>query len=132
VIYLDSNIVIYLIEEPPDFGARATARMAPVRDTGERLAVTDLTRLECRVRPLASSDLGLLAHYDAFFRAPEVHVVPITSEVWDRATTIRAQFGHKVADAVHLAAAVQAGCGLFLTNDGSLDGFPGIPVEVLA
>ena len=32
---------------------------------------------------------------------------------------------------VHLAAAVDYGCGLFLTNDARLTAFPGIPIEIL-
>ncbi len=36
-----------------------------------------------------------------------------------------------LADALQLAAAVEGGCGLFLTNDRRLSGFPDIPVEVL-
>ncbi len=40
--------------------------------------------------------------------------------------------GHDLAaDALHLVAAVEDGCGLLLTNDHRLSGFPDIPVEVL-
>jgi predicted nucleic acid-binding protein len=48
-IYLDSNIVIYLIEQPANFGPRAAARIAAAVAAGDTMVVSDLTRLECRV-----------------------------------------------------------------------------------
>jgi predicted nucleic acid-binding protein len=58
-------------------------------------------------------------------------VVTLSREVMDRATAIRAQYGLKTPDAIHLAAAVAAGCDVFLTNDHRLDRFPGITIEVV-
>ena len=36
-----------------------------------------------------------------------------------------------LADALHLAAAIEFGCDVFLTNDNQLDDFPDIAIEVL-
>jgi predicted nucleic acid-binding protein len=36
-----------------------------------------------------------------------------------------------LADALHLAAAIEAGCDVFLTNDNQLATFPDITIEVL-
>jgi hypothetical protein len=36
-----------------------------------------------------------------------------------------------LADSLHLAAAVEAGCDRFLTNDTRLSAFTALPVEVL-
>jgi predicted nucleic acid-binding protein len=131
LIYLDTNIVIYAVENPPVFGGRATARLAAARANGDGLMVSDLNRLECRSRPLATGDLALLGGYDAFFAAPDVRVVTLTTAVCDRATLIRAHHRYRVPDALHLAAAVESGCGLFLTNDLRLSHFPDLTVEVL-
>jgi predicted nucleic acid-binding protein len=38
----------------------------------------------------------------------------------------------KVPDCLHLAAAIEHGCGLFLTNDADLTKCPQIPVEILS
>jgi len=51
--------------------------------------------------------------------------------VFDRATVIRATNNFKLADSLHLAAAVEAGCDRFLTNDNRLSVFTDIAVEVL-
>jgi predicted nucleic acid-binding protein len=49
----------------------------------------------------------------------------------DRAAEIRAQYGFKTPDAIHLAAAVVSGGDAFLTNDHRLDRFADIAVETL-
>lgn len=36
-----------------------------------------------------------------------------------------------LADALHLAAAIESGCDVFLTNDHQLANFPNITIEVL-
>jgi predicted nucleic acid-binding protein len=36
-----------------------------------------------------------------------------------------------LADALHLAAAIESGCDVFLTNDNQLASFPDITIEVL-
>lgn len=66
--YLDSNIVIYLVEQPAGFGRRASARVSALVAAGEPLVVSDLTRLECRIGPIGTGDLATLSQYDEFFR----------------------------------------------------------------
>jgi predicted nucleic acid-binding protein len=131
LVYLDSNIVIYLIEQPAQFGPRASARIAKLAAAGDRLVVSDLTRLECRGNAVASGDQATLAQYDAFFSQAVERVMPLTTAVVDRATIIRGQYRFKTPDAVHLAAAVEAGCQVFLTNDFRLSAFPDLTVEPL-
>ncbi len=130
-IFLDSNIAIYLIEQPADWSERASARVEPILETGDAMIVSDLVRMECRVRPLADNDLQGLADFDDFFASGKVQVVPITAAVCDRAAAIRATHRFRPMDALHLAAAVEHGCHRFLTNDDRLRRFPGITIEVL-
>jgi predicted nucleic acid-binding protein len=131
MIYLDSNIVIYAVEQPPPFGPKAMARLGAARASGDRFTVGDSTRLECRCQPLRRKDAGLLRLFDIFFAAPDMRVVPLPTAVFDRATTIRADFKYRLPDALHLAAAVESACDVFLTNDARLAGFKDISVEVL-
>jgi predicted nucleic acid-binding protein len=129
--FLDTNIVIYAVEAPPGFGPRAAAFLASSQAAGDRFGVTDLVRLECRVHPMAAGDAARLAAYDLFFGAANVVRLPFPAAVFDRATAVRAKFKFKTIDALHLAAAVENGCGLFLTNDSRLNAFTDVPVAVL-
>jgi uncharacterized protein len=131
LIYLDSVIVIYAVEGAPAFQARARARIADMRAAGDRAVASDLTWLECRVKPLRLGDAALLADFDNFLAAPDVLRVALPTPVFERATVIRAQHNFKLGDALHLAAAVESGCHIFLTYDLRLSRFPDITVEVL-
>jgi predicted nucleic acid-binding protein len=130
-IYCDGVILIYFFEGTPAFKARAMARLTAMWAAGDILAVSDLVRLECRMQPIRLGNAVQLAEYDGLFVQPNVECVPLTTAVYDRATVIRAAHNFKLADCLHLAAAVQAGCDCFLTNDHRLAGFPEITVDVL-
>ena len=132
LVYCDSMILIYYLEHAGPFQLRAAGRLAALRSAGDEVVVSDLTRLECRVAPIRVGDTAMLAKYDAFFSLADLRRAPLTTAVYDRATLIRAQHGFRTLDAIHLAAAVEQGCDVFLTNDSRLHGFRGITMEALA
>ena len=131
LVYFDSVICIYAVEGPPSFQGRARSRIAAMAAAGDQAAVSDLTWLECRVKPLRLGDAAALTAMEAFQTAADVVRVPLPTAVYERATRIRASYAYKLGDALHLAAAVEAGCGVFLTNDLRLSAFPDIAVQVL-
>ena len=131
LIYLDTNIVIYLVERSADLSDSAWERLGRLKANGDTLVVSHLVRMEARVGPLARGDAQTVDEYDAFFTDPEVQVVELTRGEFDLATGIRARHRLGTLDALHLAAAVGAGCDVFLTNDSDLARFPDIQVEVL-
>ncbi len=130
-VFLDSNIVIYLIERTPAFGPIAATCIQSLIGQGQRLVVSDLVRMECRVRPLQSSHTITLSAFDNYFCSDDVDVTPITPAVCNRAATIRAKYNYSPMDSLHLAAAVEHGCQRFLTQDLRLSGFPDIAIEAL-
>jgi predicted nucleic acid-binding protein len=131
LVYLDTVICIYAVEGAPPFQARARARLAALRSAGDQPGISDLTWLECRVKPIRLGDAAALADLEAFLTGSDVVRVPMPTAVYERACRIRAIHNYKLADALHLAAAVEGRCGLFLTNDHRLSSFPDIAVEVL-
>jgi uncharacterized protein len=90
MVFLDANPVIYLIEQPANLGSKVTARVSDLLASGERLAVSDLVRMECQVGPLKANDAELLARYATFFSSPDLDVLPGSPAVCDRAARIRA------------------------------------------
>ena len=102
-----------------------------MRAATDRIVVSDLVHLECRVVPVRVGDGRRLALFDQFFAQTDVEKAPLTTAVFDRATDIRARHGFKTFDAINLAAAVEYGCHRFLTNDAKLARFPDIAVEIL-
>lgn len=131
LIYLDTNIVIYVVQQVFPWGPRAGARTNLLRSQGDIGIVSDLVRMECRVLPLAQGNVAALAQFDQFFSSSWVQIVGISAAVCDRAAMIRARYRFRALDALHLAAAVEHGAGTFLTNDSRLSRFPDLTVEIL-
>jgi predicted nucleic acid-binding protein len=129
-IYCDTVILIYYYDLTGSFQTRAISRLRALRAAGDTIAVSDLTRLECRVKPMRNSNTTQLAIFDGFFAQPDIDLVPITTAVFDRATTLRAVYNFKLADALHLAA-IESHCDRFLTNDLRLSACQDIVIEVL-
>jgi predicted nucleic acid-binding protein len=132
IAYVNANIAIYVVEQNPTWGPKATARIQQLRSQGDSLAISDLSRLECMVGPLKKGDMQLLAIYQQFFSQPDVQVLPLLPSVCDRAARIRATYGFPTVDSLHLAAAIEHGCGLFLTLDLRLRRCTDITVEILS
>jgi len=116
-VYLDTCVVIYLIEGPSELHESVAEAIA---GTAASICVSELTRLECRVGPMRDGDDPLLAQYDRFFALTRVARVPMTTEVFETATSLRATHGIRTPDALHLAAAILGGCGELWTNDDRL------------
>src|SRR6185436_15068048 len=103
-LYLDSAPVIYAVEQVPGYVAAVDARLS---DPELVLVASDLTRMECRVKPLREGNSELLRDFEDYFEGTIADLVVLSREVIERATEIRARFGFKVPDAIHLAAAVE-------------------------
>lgn len=131
-VYFDTNCIIYLLERNPTWEALVVSRIASLRAVGDELAVGDLSRAECLVGPFKSGDTGLEARYRAFFADPDVICLPITVAILERAARLLAKhLSIKLPDAIHLATAIEHGCGAFVTGDGRLAACTEIVVEVL-
>jgi predicted nucleic acid-binding protein len=119
-IYFDSCVLIYRIEQREPWAAAVNAGLASLESTGAGLVVSELTRLECRVRPIALGRDDMLSDYDRFFAQPMLAWQALDRPVFERATALRAAHRLKTADALHLSAAIEARCHQLWTNDKRL------------
>ena len=130
--YLDASCIIYLIEGDSELRAAVSLRLESVRGDPEGTLLTSrLSLLECRTKPLREHDAATLATYDAFFGASRLVIVELSSAVVDRATEIRARYGLKTADALHVATAVEAGADVFVTGDEAIKRCSEVAVELV-
>jgi len=118
MIYLDSCVVIPLTEAEDTIRLELRQNIAAYVTQG--IAVSELTRLECRVYPLAHHLDFLLEQYDGFFASPEIKKIDFSLSAWELATRIRAKYALQVPDALHLAVASEANCQVFCTCDKKL------------
>jgi predicted nucleic acid-binding protein len=117
VIYLDSCILIYAVE---DEGERGRAARQALADQGDdEMVVSPLVVMECLTGPLKRGHLALADYYRATLAT--TGRVPLNEEAFVRAAELRALHGLGAADALHLAAAQKAGCTSLWTNDRRLE-----------
>jgi predicted nucleic acid-binding protein len=133
IVYLDTNCIIYLVEQNPVWGPKVVKRLADLRQAGNEISTSDLTRTECLAHPFAAGNAALVADDQTLFSGSQVRMLPLTVAVCERAAQLRAASGFrlKVPDCLHLAAAIEHGCELFLTNDADLATCRQVPVEIL-
>jgi len=117
VIYLDSCILIYAVE---DEGPRGAAARQALADHAESpLMVSQLVVMECITGPLKRVDLALVDYYRSTLASAAR--APFDEDVFLRAAELRARHGLSTPDALHLAAAQKAGCSALWTNDLRLE-----------
>lgn len=116
LIYLDACLLIYLVEAHDSFGAQVRERM---KRAGEaRFAISALVKLECLVAPLKRGDPVLQRGYESIF--PRFENLSLTDPVFVQAAHLRARFGLRTPDALHLACAQHHGCEALWTHDDRL------------
>lgn len=93
--------------------------------------MSQLTRLECRTKPMADGNSMVLGEFDAFFDGNELLIGDVTTDVIDLATRLRAKYRLRTPDVLHVASAVSLNANTFLTGDRQLSRVTEIPVEVI-
>ena len=119
-LYLDANTIIYSVEAVAGFQAGVLRWVQQVEAAAGLLITSRLSLLECRVQPLRQGDHETLARYDELFSGANLVLLDVSSDVIDQATELRARYGFRSADAIHLATAILIGAEVFLTADAGL------------
>ncbi len=117
-VYLDSCLVIYLVEEHQIF---APLLENYIENTPDLIfVVLDLTEMECLVIPFRKNNQRLIEKFYDWFN--QAKVVSLNKEIFHQAAQLRADFSSlKTPDALHLATAIHHNCHEFWTNDNRLD-----------
>jgi predicted nucleic acid-binding protein len=130
-IYLDTAPVVFHVERVAGICDRVRARLRRAIELGDTFVVSDLTRFECRVRPLKNGDGATLAAFERFFAGREIVLEAVPRAAWDQAAEIRARHGLRTPDALHVATAVTLGCELLLTSDERIARCPAVKSELI-
>ncbi|HRP99686.1 MAG TPA: type II toxin-antitoxin system VapC family toxin [Terrimesophilobacter sp.] len=116
MIYLDSCIIIYAIEDHSPRGDTVRQNLESAGDTD--VAISPLVTLECLVGPLRDNNRALHDHYLRALK--QFRQLDLEPQHYLRAAELRAHHGIRTPDALHLAAAQMHGCEQLWTNDNRL------------
>ena len=131
-LYLDTGPLIYYFEENSSyiskmdriFGLIAASPLVTFS------AVHILT--EVMVKPLQTGNDELAQEYREILVNSDAHtLVSITVPIAESAADLRARYNLRTPDALHVAAAISAGCDAMLTNDAQLKRVQELPILVL-
>ena len=104
-IYLDSCIVIYLLENSGLLNALVVQKIKQFSGEGFGIALSDLVEMEGLVRPLRTGNQIQAQVLEKFFRNPFHAWCKIDRESFLLGAEIRAKHRFKLGDSIHLAAA---------------------------
>lgn len=120
LIYWDTMLFVYLIEEDPVHGEIVERLLHKVVERRDTLCTSIFTRGEALVGAYEKNNQIAAQRLRDYLRPPHIDLLPFTAETADHYALIRATNKVSPADAIHLASAAAAGVDLFLTNDRSL------------
>ena len=115
MIYLDACLVIYLAEAHPRWGKTVSGA---IEAADARFSISPLVKCECLVGPMKRGDPVLQRAYTELF--DQFISLPMPEPVYLLAAELRARFGLKTPDALHLACAQHHRCDALWTNDDRL------------
>lgn len=117
LIYLDTCLLIYFTEGDLHFKKKPVAKA--LREAADvPFGISALVKLECLVGPIRRADVVLQRAYSERFGMFETLSMP--EPVYLLAAELRARFGLKTPDALHLACAQHHRCDALWTNDDRL------------
>lgn len=117
LIYLDTSVVIYSVEQVPDYYQILEPLWEKVESGEVRVCSSELIVLETLVLPLRTGNQNLLQAYDQLLLSSSLQLIPIHQEILRNAAQLRGDYNLKTPDAIHLATALRENCNLLLTND---------------
>ncbi len=115
MIALDASLFIYLFEAHPEFGQVTKSIFESVIRGSTRANASELVYLELLSRKNMSAAESVRIVEGLLTLGVELSA--ISSDVLQRAASLRREWGLGAMDSIHVASAIETGCDYFVTND---------------
>ena len=119
-VFLDACAIIYWVEAAEPWYGKFQQQLKKLQRTHKYIdiVISDLSRLECLVKPLRDKQPEIVKLYEAFFNHSNLTIQAITPAVIQQALKIRVEYGLKTPDSIQAACAFESGQPFsFLTAD---------------
>jgi len=117
-VALDTAVFIYFIEEHPFYLPLVEPLFVALDEERLTGVTSTVTLLETLVIPVRAGNLSLAEHYETLLTFSRgLRMLDLDRSLIRLAARVRALEGLKTPDALQVAAALQAGCTTFVTND---------------
>jgi predicted nucleic acid-binding protein len=123
-IYVDANVFILFAENAAGYGEVLRELFRGIDGGAWELVTSELTFAEILVRPLQSQNAILIAAYETILTGrPGFTRLPVDLATLRMSAQLRAEHGHRLADAIHFASALLTGCSFLITEDKRMRSF---------
>jgi predicted nucleic acid-binding protein len=132
-IFIDTAPIIYYIEAHPQFGPLAKEVVSAFQSENLTAYSSVITLAEVLPKPIESGDEKLAGKFAEFLKhGRNLTMIEISEGMAEAAGKLRGRYPFlKTVDAIQLAAALDVGAEVFLTNDVKLKQFKELKVLVL-
>ncbi|MEP7291544.1 MAG: PIN domain-containing protein [Chloroflexota bacterium] len=132
LLSFDTSPLIYFVEQHPIYFDRMKAIMSYIDDQAVSGISSGLTLTEILTFPIRLGKISLVNRYEEILlNTRGFHLAPIDVKTCRTAADLRARHNLKTPDALQVAAALEANCDAFLTNDLGIKRVTEIRVLVL-
>ena len=126
-VALDSNALIYFIEEHPQLGPVVDPVFQMIADGECEAVVSVVSVVEVLVAPLRAGQAALVEQYRELLADTRgVTLIPVTTVVAEQAASIRAAQNLRLPDALIAATAVNERCTHLIANDAKFTRVAGL------
>lgn len=129
---LDTSLFIFYVEHNPRYLSLCDELFDLLEQGGAEAVTSTISLLEVMVQPLALENTALVDEYRSFLTVtPHLSLWNLDPPLAEQAAALRARYQLRTPDSIQLAAAIEFGARLFLTNDDRLRKVTEIEVVVL-
>ncbi len=113
MLYIDTNIFIYLFENHVSYSERVANKLEEYVGQGGRLITSSITVTEF----LAGTDTSSL---ETLHQVPNLTIISLDEKLAEQAALLQRKAKIKIGDSIHLATALHLRAEAFFTNDKQL------------
>src|SRR5262249_14380943 len=108
---MDTSPFIYLVEKHPHYEARVVAIFGQVSKGHIQVVTSTLTLTEVLTMPFIKNQLQFVREYrEMLLNTQSILSVEVDKVIAERAAELRAKYGFKTPDALHVATALETHC----------------------
>ena len=113
MLYLDTNILIYLFELHDPYSKKVAIILEEFTDSGKQLVTSAVTVTEFLAGTTSSS-------LETLHKVPKLNIISVDEKLAEQAAILQRNNNIKIGDSIHLATAIQQKAEAFFTNDKQL------------
>jgi predicted nucleic acid-binding protein len=120
-IALDTVVLIYFLERHPQHFPLARELFTRIEESRLSAVVSSLVLTELLVPAYRENQVQSAERLIAILQGfPHLKIVPLSSDIAARVARLRARYGLRTPDAIHVATALHEQCAGLVTNDHAL------------